>query len=209
MILIGLTGSFGCGKSTVLKMFEEKGAKVISADQLAVEAVARGSHGYKQLVEYFGAEIISENGEVNRKAIASVVFNDKEKLSFLNQVTHAQIKKLRAAKISSIYSCSANAIVVYESPLLFETHLESLFQSTVSVTVENEIHCERLMKFRFFTKEEIDDRLKHQMPQEEKRRRSDFNIDNSGEFEKSLEQVEEIWKEIKKLPQKRLHSFNL
>lgn len=209
MILIGLTGSFGSGKTTVLKMFEKKGAVTLSADILATEAVEVGTEGYKQLVKHFGADILLKDQSLNRKKIAKIVFNRPEELEFLNTVTHAAIKELRKQYIQNSFSTTPNAVVIYESPLLFETHLEHLFQAIITVSVSEKKRLSRLAEFRSYTEEEVQNRLKNQIPQVEKVQRADFEINNSRSKEITEGYVSSVWEKLTLLPQQSVDQINL
>lgn len=201
MKFIGLTGSFGSGKTTVLEMFHKKGADIISADSLAKEAVIPGSSGYQKIVSHFGHSVVGEHGVLNRKAIAEIVFNDEKELAFLNQVTHLEIKILRQKYIEQLVETNQKPIIIYESPLLFETALESMFQAVVLVTVNEQARMDRLCRYRGFSHKEVKERLKNQMSQEEKQKRSDFEIDNSHDLKTTELQVFNIWNRIKQFPE--------
>lgn len=201
MVIIGLTGSFGSGKSTVLQALADCGAVVLSADELAVEAVQPGTQGYQAIVKRFGTGILQENGDLDRKALAKIVFQDQRALADLNKITHGEIERLFQNEIEQLYRKNENTIVIYECPLLFEAGLEKQVQKIIVVSVDEETRKKRLAEFRNFSAAEVEARLKNQLPQKEKLKRADFLVDNSGSLAETLHQVRSIWAALQQLPQ--------
>ena len=200
MRFVGLTGGFGSGKSLVANLLEEEGAVIIDADQLARDVVVPGEAAYQKIVTYFGTNILLENGEINRKGLAEIVFNDSEKLAQLNAIVHGEIEKKRNYLSNRYMQIKHIDIVVYSAPLLFENQMNSMFQKVVLVTISEETRMKRLMQFRNFSRDEILARLKHQLTQEEKIQRADYLIDNEGSVENTKEQTKKIFRQLQQLP---------
>lgn len=209
MIFLGLTGGFGCGKSTVATFFQQQGAVIIDADQLARKVVEPGEKAHGAIVDIFGGEILLEDRTLNRKKLADIVFSDKEKLALLNKITHKEISKLRRKLLEEIYSENRDQLVLNDIPLLFEKGMKDSFQKTILVKVNRESRIQRLIQYRNFTEEEAIARIKNQMPQVEKERLADYIIDNNGSLENTEKQSLEILNLCRQLPQVSLESIDL
>ena len=175
---IGLTGSMGAGKSTVYAMLSELGFTVIDADRTAHAAL--GFHKViSELKAAFGAMILDEGGEVNRKALARVAFTSEAATKKLNSIVHPSVfsTMLRAADAAE---AEGRAIIVFDVPLLFETGFEKHCDRVICITANDEVRYERIMLRDGLSREEAASRLARQMPQAEKAALSDAVIDNSG-----------------------------
>ena len=196
MKLIGLTGGIACGKSTAAKYFEKRGIPVIYADQLAHRVIEPGRRAYKKIVEEFGSSVLDSSGKIDRKKLGEIVFNNPEKLERLNQITHPEVA-LEAAREIARYRGQGVSVLIYEVPLLFEAGLESLFDVIITVYVPREVQRERLLRRHpELSPEEAEKRIDSQMPIDEKARRSDYILDNTGTTEELFKQIDELIGEI-------------
>jgi transcription termination factor Rho len=202
MAVIGLTGSVGCGKSTVAEMFKKEGAKVIDADAIARALTAKGTPIFKKILETFGKdhpEILAKSGELDRDALARVVFRNDKKLAALNEIVHPAIRQEEIKLLSKLGDAE---IVVLSAPLLFENKMESLVDHIVVVTIDDDSRVERLKESRGWGKREINARMKAQWPEDEKVAHADYVIDNSGSLEETQEQAKETLAQIREVESK-------
>lgn len=192
-MILGLTGSFGSGKSAVADMFKELGAVIIDADAIAREVAEPGGSAYKDIVDFFGEEILNPDKTLDRKKIAGIVFNDKEKLDKLNSIVHPRVREKEMALMDEYKN---RPVVIFMVPLLFENGLEKSVDLVICVVVKDAIRFKRLSENRKISLQEIENRLKNQLPQEEKVLRSDFVIENSGSLENTREQVKQLYNHL-------------
>ncbi len=188
--LIYLTGGIATGKTTVARMFAELGAHVIDADKIAHKVIEKGRKAYDLVVNEFGEGILDESGEIDRRKLGSIVFGDKEKLHRLESIIHPEVISEMAREVAESHS----DLIVIEIPLIFEKGLD--LHPTVLVYAPRHIQIERLKKRDALADKEIIERLNSQIDIELKRKMADYVIDNSGEIEKTWEQVKEVFKEI-------------
>lgn len=190
ILILGLTGSLGNGKSTVARIFEDLGgARVIDADEIAHRLQAPGGQAYVEIVRVFGSEVLGPEQRIDRKKLASVVFSDRAKLQQLNAIVHG---KVRAEEHRLLDEYRKHPLVVLMVPLLLENHAESLVDHVVVVTVDAATRLVRLVERSGMTADEVEKRLAAQMSDEEKIRRADFVIDNSGPIEATRSQVRKV-----------------
>ncbi len=190
MTVLGLTGSFGSGKSVVARMFAALGAIIIDADEIAKEVVKPGTPAFQEIVHAFGREVLGEQGALDRKRLAALVFQDASKREMLNRIVHPRVRK-RELELLSHYK--DHPLVVLSVPLLFENNMEHLVDKVVVVVVNEAERMRRLTEQQEgLTPDEIQRRLQAQMPQEEKRKRANFVIDNSGSLEEAQAQVKQL-----------------
>ena len=186
-IVVGLTGGFGTGKSTAAGMFQELGAWIIDADRIAHEALRKESPVYGEISKLFPEAVTS--GDLDRKKIAAVVFNQPEKKKKIELLVHPYVFERMEQEISE----AEETVVVLDVPLLFETGLDQRCDLVCVVDAPETAVRERL-KERGFTEKEIDARKKAQMPLEEKKKKANFIINNSQDLEQTKQDVEKIWK---------------
>lgn len=198
-MILGVTGGIACGKSTVTEAFRTLGAEVISADQLAREAVQPGSTALAALVERFGPGILLPDGHLNRNVLAELVFTDGDARTDLNRITHPAIAALAEERLGQLRSAQA-PLIVYEAPLLFEAGAEKRVDAVLVVTATLEQQIERLRHRDGLNKEQALARLQAQMPLAEKLRRADYVIDNSGPVEATANQVRLLYLRLTAMP---------
>lgn len=197
MIIIGLTGTFGCGKSTVARFFKEQGAIVIDADRIVHQKYRRGTNCWRKIKGYFGQEILNKDRTINRKRLAEVVFAQKKHLKALCEIVHPPVIKEVKSQLKAIEKRRRKALVVIDAPLLFEVGLEKITDFTICVCAPRRIQIKRILTKKVLTKEQMEARLRSQMSAKEKKLKADFIIDNSGSFAGTRRQAEKVLKKIK------------
>ncbi|HAO6539306.1 TPA: dephospho-CoA kinase [Listeria monocytogenes] len=185
---IGLTGSVATGKSTVSNMIQQAGIPLVDADIAARKVVESGTEGLKEIVAYFGEEILLADGTLNRAKLGEIIFKDKEKREKLNEITHPRVKDYMLEARERFFRVGEE-LVFFDIPLLFESHLESLVDQIVVVWTTPETELKRLMERNNLTKEDALRRIESQMGIDEKARKADFVIDNNESLEKTQKQV--------------------
>jgi len=203
MIIIGLTGGIGSGKSSVAEMFKDEGAYVIDFDYLARVVVEPDKPAWKDIIDYFGPEILSPDKTLNRSKLAEIVFSDEKSRKALEGFTHPRIFKERDTLIKAIKKKDPNAVVIIDVPLLFELSLSGKFDKVILVYVSRDVQIKRAIKRGVLTKEEVEERLKAQIPIEEKKLLSDYIINNEGSLKDTRDQVRKVVHELKKLEKRR------
>lgn len=182
MIIIGLTGGIASGKSAAVHFIEERNIPVIDADKLAREIVEIGSDTLKDIVYVFGEGILNEDGSLNRKNLADIVFRDAFKLKELNTITHRRIGILVKDKLSE-YEKEGEKIVVIDAPLLIESGLSKLVDIIWVIDVDVKTQIERVMERDSATEEEAKSRIYSQLPREERVKWADIVIYNNESLE--------------------------
>jgi len=191
MSVIALTGGIGSGKSLVANYFFSLGAEVIDADQLARQAIERGSEGFDQVISEFG-DVILKDGDIDRRALGEIVFSDPIKRKALEAIIHPKVQQ---ALTQARNSLNENQILIYEIPLLVETNAASKFDKVITVEAPLELRIERL-KSRGLLQSDIEKRISNQATPEQRRAIADIQIENDGTEEELLRKVEAIWEEL-------------
>jgi dephospho-CoA kinase len=192
MLLVGLTGNIGSGKSTVAQLLSERGATIIDADVLARRAVELGTVAYDKIVQRWGTAILAPDGHLDRAALRRVVFADHEQLEQLNQIVHPEVERLRARLVDQARK-RGDRVVVCDIPLLFERHMTDRFDRIILVDSHRAVRLERLVKDRGLRETEAMDMIAAQMPAELKRARADFIIENDGTLTQLERKVQDVW----------------
>jgi dephospho-CoA kinase len=195
MKVIGLTGGIASGKSIVASVFKELGAIIIDADQIARQVVLPHQPAWKDIVEYFGPEVVNEDKSLNRAKIGDIVYNDPDSLKKLNYFTHPRIVQHYKDELRRIKTEQPDAIVILEVPLLYETNMDKLCQQVVVVWVDRETQIKRLMKRDKMSYEDAVRRVDAQIPLEEKVQLADFVIDNRGSIVETKEKATRYYNE--------------
>lgn len=194
MLLVGLTGGIGSGKTTVARMLAKRGAVVLDADRLARDAVAPGTAGLDAVAARFGPAVIASDGSLDRAALAEVVFADDEARAALEAIVHPEVR-LRIAEAVSAHA-DTDDVVVVDSPLLIETGEHERFEVVVVVTASIAERLARL-EARGMSEGDVRARVAAQMPLEEKAALADEVLDNDGS-ESDLEvQVDRLWADLR------------
>lgn len=192
MLVVGLTGGIGSGKSLAAQFFAELGALVIDADQLARDAIERGSEGFDQLIATFGDSIL-HNGLVDRRALGELVFRDAEAKKKLEAIIHPIVRKEFEEAVASLEN---DQILIYEIPLLFETRAMERFDYIVTVEADMQLRKERLLK-KGLRNSEIESRIAAQASREERESIADQVFENHGSEDELLRSVENLWELLK------------
>ena len=186
---VGLTGGVASGKSTVAAIMADLGAVVIDADQLAREVVEPGTPGLDAVVAEFGAEMLGDDGRLDRPRLGAVVFADEEKRRLLEGILHPLIRA-RSAEIES--AAPADALVVHDIPLLAESGQGDRFDAVVVVDVPVETQVERMVRDRSWTKADAESRVAAQASREERRAIATYVVDNTGTRDDLRDKVTEV-----------------
>lgn len=200
MRILALTGGIASGKSTVAGYFRALGAFVVDADQLARDAVAVGSEGLWAVREHFGPEMLQADGTLDRAKLGERVFQNQADRLALNAILHPRIAALTQASFEAPEAKDA-PLWLYDVPLLYEVGLETRYRPVVVVWVSPEVQLSRLMMRDGSSREAAEQRIASQMPIDEKRRRADFVIDNSGDPDAAKAAVSALFDELSALSQ--------
>lgn len=188
MLVIGLTGGIGSGKSLAAQYFADLGALVIDADQLARAAIERGSIGFDQTLAAFGDSILKD-GEIDRQVLGEIIFKDVGYKAILESIIHPYVRSQFEAAVASL---SGKQTLVYEIPLLFETNAADRFDLVITIEAEMDIRIARL-RARGLHLSQIQARIAAQATREQRLSIADLVIENNGTPDDLLRQVENIW----------------
>lgn len=203
MLNVGLTGGIACGKSTVSEMFVSLGAYLMDFDKLAHEVQEPGKPAWHEIISYFGRDILEPDQKINRNKMAAIVFNHPEKLKALNEIVHRPALKEWHVRLEKIKAGDPRAIVLSETPLLFEGKLQRLFDLTILVMIPSEEQINRLIMRNDVSREEARLRLACQMPINDKISLADIVIDNQGTMGETEKKVKEVWQELLRREEKK------
>ncbi|MCR2804296.1 dephospho-CoA kinase [Paenibacillus soyae] len=192
-MIIGLTGGIASGKSTVGGMLAGLGAKLVDADAVAREVVLPGEPALEAIASLFGQAVLHPDGTLDRTALGSIVFQDREALAKLEAITHPAIRKRMWDRIHTYEEEEPNGLIIGDVPLLYETGQDKLYEGVLVVYVPAAVQVERLMQRNKMNEDEARRRVSLQMDIEEKRRRAEWVIDNSGTLEETRRQVHDFW----------------
>lgn len=196
MLIIGVTGGFCTGKTTVARIFRELGAIALDADAIAHRTIEPKKIAWKKIKRYFGSGILNEDETINRRALAKAVFPNKKRLKKLCDIIHPLVYREVERTLKKIKRTNPDAIVVLDIPLLLESGGRSKVDKLVVVRSNRSTQIERASKNAGLTRTQILQRIKAQMPLREKVRAADFVIDNSGALNSTRKQAIEIWKKL-------------
>ena len=198
MILVGLTGGIGSGKSTVSALLAERGAVIIDADAITREVQLPGSPVVKELADRFGAEILAADGSLERQALANIVFTDPEALKALNAIVHPAVGREMNRRL--IEQRTTDHVVILDIPLLTENPREGL-QGRIVVDVPVETQVRRLVAHRGFDETDARARIARQATREDRLAGADFVVDNSGTPDDLSPQIDRLWEWLTGLDQ--------
>jgi dephospho-CoA kinase len=194
MLLVGLTGGIGAGKSTVARMLQERGAVVVDADDLARQAIEPGTHGYAEVLRRFGPESVRLDGSLDREWLAKRVFTDPAARRDLEAITHPEVARL-FAETAERYRDTGRT-VVYVVPLLVEAGLLDMFEVVVTVEAPEELRIERLRADRGMSEEDARARIRAQLSDEERGRVATFVLRNDGDLDQLEREVARLLKRL-------------
>ena len=195
MLLVGLTGGIGSGKSTVARMLADRGAVVVDADVLARTAVEPGTPAHEQIVVRFGANVLAPGGTIDREALGSIVFADPAARRDLEVIVHPEVRRMFAEECERYQD--TDTVVVFSAPLLVETGMHTAFEVLVVVSAPVETQIQRLMRERGMGEDQVRARISAQLPLEDKAAVADVLIDNDGDLDELDGQVERLWRDLR------------
>ena len=197
MLLVGLTGGIGAGKSTLASLLAERGAQVIDADHLGREALRPGQRAWHSVVDQFGDEILVPGTmEVDRKRLAAIVFADPKKLAALNAIVHPVIMKGIADQLELLRR--TDAVVILDAALIVELGLADSLDVVIVVLSNQPERRERLLRTRGMSYEESGARMANQASEDDLINRADILVRNNGSFEALASEADRVWNELMK-----------
>ena len=194
MLLVGLTGGIGSGKSTVARLLERRGAVVIDADHLAREAVARGTSGFDRVVDTFGSGVLNPDGDLDRVRLAAIIFADPERRAALEAIVHPEVAKRFGERVEELRD--SGRVVVYVSPLLVELGLAPAFDVVVVVTASPHLRVSRVASDRDLSPEDVRARMAAQATDEQRMEVADVLVDNDGALAELEPQIDRLWSDL-------------
>ena len=200
MLTVGLTGSIAVGKTFVAGVLRENGLHVLDADNTARVVVARGTAGLGRIVETFGTNILTSDGDLDRKKLGAIVFADPEKRAQLNAIVHPLVFDAQDRWIRSIYTEERNAIVVVDAALMIESRGYHRFNKIIVVWCDAAIQLQRLMERDSLDAETAKMRIAAQMSQDEKKQHADYLIETTHGFDAARIETERVVNELRSTP---------
>ena len=193
MKIICLTGGIASGKSSAARLLESLGAKVIDADKLGHRSYKKGSLTYGELVRAFGKRIIGANGEIDRKILGTIVFNDEKRLKNLTDIVWPSIRLLAEQEIEELKKNDREATVVLEAAVLIEAGWETIGTETWVIEVNPEVAVRRILLRNKISESEARSRIDSQLTNQERAAKADVIITNNGSTERFFQEVEKCW----------------
>ena len=194
---IGLTGGIGSGKTTAAKRFAVLGAHVYHADEVSRHALDPCSDCYRRVVATFGSEFVRDDGTIDRRRLGEIVFADESKRRALNDIIHPYVIHELLSSAERDLANDRNGIAVFEVPLLFESGMDAQMDANIVVTCDDEARIKRVMERDQLPREQVLSRMRAQMPEDEKRKRADYILENNGTHESLLQQVDALYIALK------------
>lgn len=198
IFVVGLTGPTGAGKSTVCRILQDSGISIIDADEIARAVTAKNTRGFTALVLNFGNEILTEDGDLDRRKLAQIAFSSKENTTLLNDITHPLIT-IEIRKIVRNLRQNNEKLAILDAPLLFESGINAMCHFTAAVTAPYELRLQRIVQRDGLDPELAAQRMSVQYLSEFYERRADYVIENNGSNEELLEKVRKFEIEIRRL----------
>lgn len=189
---VAITGGLSCGKSSVCRSFKELGAYVVSADEIVHQLLSSNEHLGQQVVALLGKDIVVE-GKIDRRLVSEKVFKDRERLRSLEKLIHPFVLSEIETQYQQVCSQGKVPLFIAEIPLLFEIAQEGNFDTTIVVWADPKVCKERFTATTGHGPEEYDRRMSHQLPLQEKVKRADYVIDNSGNTEQMYQAVRDLF----------------
>jgi dephospho-CoA kinase len=202
MLRVGLTGSIGVGKSFVAGVLAELGCHVIDADQTAREVVSPGSAGLNAVASAFGAEVLRSDGALDRERVASIVFGNDEQRALLNSILHPFIIARQDELLRDLAEHDPNGIAVVDAALMIESGGYKRFDKLIVVHCNEAEQLRRVMARNNLSREAAEQRIRAQMPQDQKMKFADYLIDTSGGFEEARTRTTSVYRELTELKRK-------
>ncbi|MGN0614511.1 MAG: dephospho-CoA kinase [Porcipelethomonas sp.] len=196
VMVVGLTGQTGAGKTSVCRVFSERGFSIINADHISRLVVEKGQACLNEICEFFGNDILLEDGSLDRSKLAGIVFTDRNRLELLNSITYPYIT---AEILSTIrhFSSQGQKLILLDAPTLFESRADDFCELIISVISHEELRLKRIMKRDGITEQAALNRMNSQLKEEFFRENSDFIIKNNGDIQNLYEVTMEVADKIK------------
>lgn len=196
MPLIALTGGIASGKSTIAARLAEHGATVIDADGIVREVQQPGSPVLDAIAAAFGTDVIAADGALDRAALGARVFADETALQRLNAIVHPAVRAESQRRFDAAFAADPAAVVVYDVPLLVEARVDDPWDLIVVADAPAELRVQRMVELRGMTEDEARRRIGAQVPDDERRAVADVVIDTSGTVQRTIEQVDALWRSL-------------
>ncbi len=198
MFIIGLTGGIACGKSTVAAILKELGAVIIDTDRVAREVVVPGRPAYQEIVAAFGPLVLQPGGQLDRPALARIIFNDPTARELLNAITHPRIQERVQELLAGLQRTNPEAVVVIEAPLLFEAGMEKMVDAVWAVTAPAPVRLKRLMARDNLSRQEAESRCRAQGEETARLRRATRVLSTAGDLDATRAAVQAAWQELQR-----------
>lgn len=196
MIVVGITGGLASGKTTVAGLFQECGAFVIQADQLARTVVAPGKTAWKEILKTFGARVLQADRTLDRIALANLVFHHPRKLSVLNRIVHPRVAREQVRQTNAIARQHPNAVIIYDAALLIEARAHERMDRIIVVTANQPIQIQRARQRDDLTKKEALARIRAQLPLRTKCRFADYVLNGTLPVARLRPKVRQLYREF-------------
>ncbi len=196
VMIVGLTGQTGAGKTTVCRVFRENGFAIINADKVARGVTSKGSPCLAELCEFFSTDILNEDRTLNRHKLGDIVFSDKKKLEILNSITYPYITSEILSAIKNL-SVEGHKLILLDAPTLFESRADDFCELIISVISRKELRLKRIMERDNLSMESARNRMDSQLEEEFFRNNSDFIIKNNGDMENLFDVSKEVSDKIR------------
>ncbi|MFD5225797.1 dephospho-CoA kinase [Microbacterium sp. NPDC058342] len=197
MPLIALTGGIASGKSTIARRLQEHGAIIVDADRIVRDVQAPGSRVLAEIAAAFGDDVIDEQGALDRPRLGALVFGDEARLAALNAIVHPAVREESARRFAAAFADDADAVVVYDVPLLVEARADDPWDLIVVADAPAEVRAARLVELRGMSREEAAARLASQVSDAERRAIADVVIDTSASLERTRAQTDALWQRVR------------
>lgn len=196
MLVIGITGGIACGKTEVAKVFQKKGAIILSGDQIGKEVVEKNRVVLRQLVKTFGQGILKKDGTLNRRKLGEIAFASDEVRDKLNQIVHPHLLKELGRRIEKLRRKCKSGVAVVDAALIVEWGLEKELDYLIFVESKREDKIKRLQKEKGYSRREALDRIKSQLPETIKKAKADFVVRNDKKLSHLREKAKRTWRQI-------------
>lgn len=195
MLLVGLTGGLGAGKSTVARMLADRGAVLVDADVLARRALEPGTRAYQQVCDLFGDEVVTSSGRLDRATIAATVFSDPERRRALESIVHPEVFRMLAEFVEA--RRDTDDVIVFDAPLIVETGFHDACDVVVVVTAPEDERVARAVRDRGMTPEQARARIRAQIGDPEREAVADVVIRNDGDLSQLEARVDDLWEQLR------------
>ena len=199
MLRVGLTGGISTGKSTVGLMFVELGCQLIDSDRITHQLLEPGQAVHEAVVKEFGERILAADGIIDRPILGEIVFKDPQARAKLNSLIHPAVIQRQQEWLKEMEATDPGGVAIVDAALMIEVGTYKSYDKVIVVTCSPEIQKQRLLARSGLSEEQIEARVRSQMPMEEKVKFADFAIDNSGDRSTTRRQVEEVNSKLREL----------